>query len=290
MTKFIITTDAAADLPQDYIKQNQTKVISMQYMIDGNEYLFGNGESGISISEFYEKLKKGCKASTNLINAERHKEFFRQFLEKGLDIIHVPLSSGLSATFECALAAEADLKIEFPDRKITIIDFKGASMGQGLFVDYLLNKQKEGKSFDEIVKWANDNIFNLCHLFTVDDLAHLRRGGRVSGFAAVVGSVLKIKPVLHVNNEGKLIPIKKTMGRQKSLSTLVSMMKEKTSDSNQRVFISHGDCKEDAEYVAKLITQEFGITDIIIGCIGQIVGLHSGPGTVALFFMGSGRE
>lgn len=286
---FIVSTDAAADLGLDYIKQKNIKVISMKYTLGKEEYSFGNGEKGLNISEFYKTLKSGVQAKTMLVNTEQHKDHFIELFKLGLDIIHVPLSSGLSGTSACAEKAVEELRADYPDRKIAIIDFKGASMGQGLFVDYLAEMRDSGKTFEETKKWAQENALHLCHFFTVDDLGHLRRGGRISGFSSFVGSILKIKPLLHVDNDGKLVPITKIMGRKKALHSLVDMMKEKTDGKKQRVFISHGDCIEDANEVARLVTESFGITDITIGYIGQIVGLHSGPGTVALFFMGKDR-
>lgn len=286
---FIVSTDAAADLSLDYIKKNNIKVISMKYTLGKEEYTFGNGEKGLSISEFYKSIKSGVQAKTMLINTEQHKEHFIELFKLGLDIIHIPLSSGLSGTSECAMKAVEELKADYPERRIAVIDFKGASMGQGLFVDYLAVMRDCGKTFDEAKAWAQENALRLCHYFTVDDLGHLRRGGRISGFSSFVGSILKIKPLLHVDNDGKLVPITKIIGRKKALHSLVEKMKEKTDGQKQRVFISHGDCIDDANEVARLVTESFGITDITINYIGQIIGLHSGPGTVALFFMGKER-
>lgn len=293
--KFIVSTDAAADLDMSYIAQRGIKVVSMKYYLKEHrsetetEFVFGNGEPGLPIEEFYAKIRAGAQAKTALIDIEQHKEYFNKLLAEGKDILHIPLSSGLSGTAEFALAAAAELMKSRPGRKIIVVDFKGASMGQGLFIDYLADLRDKGKTVDEAAAWANENALKLCHYFTVDDLGHLKRGGRVSGTAAFIGSLLHIKPLLHVDDEGKLIPVGKILGRKKALLNLVQKMEQLAGKEKQRVFISHGDCETDARFVADRVTEVFGITDIKIGFIGPIIGAHSGPGTVALFFMGANR-
>ena len=286
---FIVSTDAAADLPLSYIKQNDIKVISMRFTLDGAEYAFGNGEPGFRMPDLFDKLRKGAAAKSQLINIETHLRHFEPFLKAGKDIVHIPLSSALSGTADNAASAAKELAAKYPGRKITVFDFKGASMGQGLCVDYLARLRDDGKTIDEAYKWLKENSLKICHYFTVDDLGHLRRGGRISGFSSVIGSVLKIKPLLHVDNEGKLIPLGKVLGRNKALWGLVGKMKELAGGENQRIFICHADCEADAKIVADKITAESGIKDIMINCMGPIIGLHAGPGTVALFFKGKYR-
>ena len=286
---FIISTDAAADLALPYIKQHDIKVISMRFTLDGTEYIFGNGEPGMKMPEFFDKLRSGATAKSQLINTDSHTRHFEPFLKDGKDVLHIPLSSGLSGTAENAICAMNELRLKYPDRKIIVFDFKGASMGQGLCIDYLTKMRDNGKTIDEAEDWLEKNALKICHYFTVDDLGHLRRGGRISGAASFVGSLLKIKPLLHVDNEGKLIPLKKAIGRKKALSWLVESMKDLTVADIGRVFICHGDCEEDAKIVAEKVRTEFGINDIVINIMGPIIGLHAGPGTVALFFMGKHR-
>lgn len=287
--KFVISTDAAADLSLDYIKKNDVKVISMKYVLDGEEYTFGNGEKGLSAKEFADKMRGGATGSTMLINEENHIEHFEGLLKEGKDILHIPLSSGLSGTAEFAATAAKKLADKYPLQKIIVFDFKGASMGQGLFVDYLVNLRNEGKNIEEALKWAEENISKLCHYFTVDDLKYLRRGGRISGFSFFVGSMLKIKPLLHVNDEGKLIPLKKNIGRTKSLIGIVEKTTELIDEKAKRIFICQCDCIEDADFVASHIKSKLQINDIVINDMGPIIGLHSGPGTLAVFFLGKHR-
>ncbi len=286
---YIVSTDAAADLPLDYLAKRDIKVISMRFTLDGTEYTFGNGEPGLPLPELFAKLRKGAKAKSQLVNVEEHLAHFEPFLAAGQSIFHIPLSSGLSGTAENAKKAADELNAKYTAQKVVVLDFKGASMGQGLFVDYLATLRDEGKTLDEALVWAEAHVGKLCHYFTVDDLGHLKRGGRISGGAAFFGSLLKIKPLLHVDDNGKLIPVKKVMGRNKALSGLVEKMKELKDGETQRVFLCHADCEADAQKVADQITAELGINDIMIGMMGPIIGLHAGPGTVALFFMGQHR-
>ena len=286
---FIVSTDAAADLPLPYIAENDVKVISMRFTLDGAEYTFGNGESGLSMPELFKRLKKGASAKSQLINLETHLQHFESFLKEGRDVVHIPLSSALSGTYENAKLAAEELNEKYSANKVYVYDFRGASLGQGLCVDYLVRMRDSGKTAREAAAWVEENAMKFCHYFTVDDLGHLRRGGRISGFSSFVGSILKIKPLLYVNNEGKLIPLKKIMGRNKALNSLVDKMREIGLDGEQRVFICHANCEEDAQIVSERITSELGLTDITVSCMGPIIGLHAGPGTVALFFMGRER-
>jgi DegV family protein with EDD domain len=196
----------------------------------------------------------------------------------------------LSGSYQSSVIASKELNEKYTDRKVVVVDSLSASMGQGLLIWYAYQKKKEGLSIDDVAKWVEDHKLNLCHLFTVDDLGTLKRGGRLSGTQAFLGSLLKVKPVLHVTDEGKLVPIKKARGRKTSLQILVDLMKETITDSkNQTIFISHGDDLKDAEYIAELIQEQVGVKHIEYGYIGPVVGAHSGPKTIALFFMGKQR-
>ncbi len=289
MKEFVITTDNMADLPSSYYEENQIPYMFLTYTMDGVTY---HRENQLSSGEFYRRMREGSMPTTSQVNAEEAKELWRPWLEKGYDVLHIAFSSGLSGTYNsCRLAAD-ELKEEYPDGTVRVIDSLCASLGQGLYVDKAVRMKSEGKTMEEIAGWLEEKKLNLCHVFTVDDLFHLHRGGRVSKMTAVLGTMINIKPVLHVDDEGHLIAVGKVRGRKRSLIKLVDMMEERLADcseNNDRVFISHGDCLEDAQFVARLVRERFGIEDILINPVGATIGAHSGPGTMALFFLGKYR-
>lgn len=290
MRDYILLTDSTADLPQYLVDELNIYVFPLLFELDGKSYHNYPDNHELSPELFYNYLREGKNSITSQINSSTFQEVFSQCLEKGKDILYLCFSSGLSGTYQSSRLAIEELQEKYPDGKIRTIDTLCASMGEGLLV-YLAAKMKQsGKSLDEVADWVEANKLNLCHWFTVDDLIFLKRGGRVSTAAAVVGTMLGIKPVLYVDNEGHLIPQQKVRGRKASLDALVQQM-EKTviEPASQTVFISHGDCLADAEYVAEQIRKKFGIKDIVINFIGPVIGSHSGPGTVALFFIGSER-
>jgi len=290
MSDFKIITDSTSDLPSGLVEELELHVIPMLFTVDGKDYLNTPDEGQLSSHDFYEMLRAGKTSTTTQINIEVFKEEMRPYLEKGLDVLYLGFSSGLSSTFNSARLAAAELTEDFPDRKIIIVDTLAASMGEGLLVYHAAMKKKQGMSLEETAAFVEENKLHLAHWFTVDDLNHLKRGGRVSGAAALIGTMLNIKPVLHVDDEGHLIPVDKVRGRRNSLAELVSHM-EKTALSpvEQTVFISHGDAPEDAQYVEKLVRERFGVKTVYINPIGPVIGTHSGPGTVALFFLASKR-
>lgn len=290
MSDFKIITDSTSDLPSGLVEELELHVIPMLFTVDGKDYLNTPDERQLSSHDFYEMLRAGKTSTTTQINIEVFKEEMRPYLEKGLDVLYLGFSSGLSSTFNSARLAAAELTEDFPDRKIIIVDTLAASMGEGLLVYHAAMKKKQGMSLEETAAFVEENKLHLAHWFTVDDLNHLKRGGRVSGAAALIGTMLNIKPVLHVDDEGHLIPVDKVRGRRNSLAELVSHM-EKTalSPGEQTVFISHGDAPEDAQYVEKLVRERFGVKTVYINPIGPVIGTHSGPGTVALFFLASKR-
>ncbi len=290
MSDFKIITDSTSDLPSGLVEELELHVIPMLFTVDGKDYLNTPDERQLYSHDFYEMLRAGKTSTTTQINIEVFKEEMRPYLEKGLDVLYLGFSSGLSSTFNSARLAAAELTEDFPDRKIIIVDTLAASMGEGLLVYHAAMKKKQGMSLEETAAFVEENKLHLAHWFTVDDLNHLKRGGRVSGAAALIGTMLNIKPVLHVDDEGHLIPVDKVRGRRNSLAELVSHM-EKTalSPGEQTVFISHGDAPEDAQYVEKLVRERFGVKTVYINPIGPVIGTHSGPGTVALFFLASKR-
>ena len=290
MSNFKIITDSTSDLPVQLVEELELHVIPMLYTVDGKDYLNTPDERALSSHDFYDLLRAGKTSTTTQINSEVFKDAVRPYLEKGLDVLYLGFSSGLSSTFNSVRLATADLKEEFPDRKVIVVDTLAASLGEGLIVYHAATRRKNGMSIDETAAWVEENKLHLAHWFTVDDLNHLKRGGRVSGAAAFVGTMLNIKPVLHVDDEGHLIPVDKVRGRRKSLDELVAHM-EKTAinPSEQTVFISHGDAPEDAKYVEKLVRERMGVRTVYINPIGPVIGTHSGPGTVALFFLAKNR-
>lgn len=289
MRDYIITTDNTTDLPEEYIQEHGLGMLSLTYMIDGETY---NRKHELPYKEFYKKMRAGSMPTTSQVNPEEAKEELREFLEDGKDIIHIAFSSGLSGSYNSARIAAEELREEMPDRKITVIDSLCASLGEGLLVHKALQLKAQGMEYEELVKWLEGHKLNVVHNFTVDDLFHLYRGGRVSKAAAVLGTMIHLKPVLHVDSEGHLIPVAKVRGRKKSLAALVENMEKQIGsyrDKNDIVFISHGDCIEDADYVKSLIEEKFGIQAFLINPVGPTIGAHSGPGTLALFYMGDVR-
>lgn len=291
MAEYIISTDTSCDFPLEYVKQHQLPLVTLFYSIDGV-----TGENGCPSSDvlknFYDKMRAGSMTKTQQASIEDTEKVFREILKEGKDILHIAFSSGLSGTANAARLAAENMMEEFPGRKIIVIDSLCASLGQGLLVDYALKLQQQGKTMEETAKWLEDHIQNICHLFTVEDLKYLQRGGRISKTTALVGTMIGIKPVLHVDPEGKLVSISKVRGRKQSIQALVNKMEEnigKYRDEKQPIFISHGDCIEDANYLAELVKERFGYDEFLINDVGPTIGAHSGPGTLALFFMSETR-
>lgn len=289
MRDFVITTDNNSDLPLDYYEKNGIGVVSLTYTLDGKTY---DMYTALPSHEFYDSMRNGSMPTTAQINPTDARELFEPYLKKGMDILHIAFSSGLSGSYNSSRIAAEELKEEYPDAKIITIDSLAASLGQGMLVYKAVQLKNQGKSIDEVADWVENHKLNQCHMFTVDDLNHLYRGGRVSKMTAVFGTMLNIKPVLHVDDAGKLINIDKVRGRRKSLNELVNKMEEKIGsyrDQNDVIFISHGDCLEDAKYVAKQVEERFGCKEFVFNDVGATIGAHSGPGTVALFFLGDVR-
>lgn len=290
MHTYIISSDNTTDLPKEYIEKNHLSMLFMPYILDGETY---DADHELPAKDFYYKMRNGAMPTTAQVNPEIAKEtFLRLMTEHDCDILHLAFSSGLSGTYNSCRLAALELEEDGAPHKVIVIDTLCASMGEGLLVHKALENQKNGMSLEENAKWLEEHKLNLVHIFTVDDLNHLHRGGRVSKAAAVVGTMINLKPVLHVDNEGHLIPVSKVRGRKKSLMAIVDYMEEHMGsyrDANDIIFISHGDALEDAQYVSRLIEQKFGIQTFLIDYIGPTIGTHSGPGTIALFFMGESR-
>lgn len=287
MNNYIIFTDSGCDIRENLLKEWGVPCFQLTFKFDGEDKELT--ENDMNINDFYNCMKNGKVAKTAAINPDTFKTSFEETLKDGKDILYLSFSSGLSTTFNSSRIAAEELKEEYPERKIICVDTLCASAGQGLLLHLALQKKNEGASIEEIAQYVEENKLNLCHWFTVDDLVYLKRGGRVSPTVAFVGSVLGIKPVLHVDNEGHLISKAKVRGRKNALSTLLSKYEELALDKNGIVFISSADCKEDTDYMEKQFTEKYGAKVELITDIGPVIGAHAGPGTMAIFFLGKER-
>ena len=285
-----IITDSCANLTDELIESLDLDIIPLSYYIGDKEYIGYQKGVPTDYKTFYDLARKREKITTSQITYEAFEKAFTDVLETGNDFLYIGFSSGLSGSYQAALRVAKDLQKKYPDRKMMVVDSLCASMGQGLLVYHAVQRKNEGKTLEEVAKWVEDNKLRLVHWFTVDDLFFLKRGGRVSATSAVAGTILGIKPVLHVDDEGHLILMEKVRGRKASLNALINHMIETIQDAAQQViFISHGDCIEDAKYIAEKVRQAINVKDIIINYIDPVIGAHSGPGTAALFFLGSKR-
>ena len=287
MGNYVITVNSTVDLPKEWLEERNIPVMALRYTIDGETY---EDMSGLSHKEFFQKLREGKRAVTTQMNPEEAKEKFEPILKAGNDILHLGFSSGLSGTYNSMRIAAEELAEEYPERKIIVIDTLCACLGEGLLLYYALKRKEEGMTIDELAQWVEENKLHVCHNVTVDDLNHLQRGGRVSKTAAILGTMVQIKPIIHMDNQGCLQVIGKERGRKKSIHKLVDMaLKQYEGYENDLVMITHGDCLEDAEYLAGLVREKMGIQDILINNIGTVIGSHTGPGVLALFCMGNER-
>lgn len=285
-----ITTETTCDLPYSYYDERRIGYIGLGFLLGDNEYIEGP-DQGISSAEVYAAMRNKDRITTNQANAFRFIDYFEPILQGGEDILHLSFSSGLSGTYQSCLQAADELREKYPDRRIVVVDTLCASLGQGLLVHFAANNRDNGMDLDANAAWVEDHKLNLCHWFTVDDLMFLHRGGRVPKTTAVVGSLLGIKPVLHVDNEGHLVSVDKVRGRDAALKELVNRMKATMTEdpATATVFISHGDCEEEAQKTAAYVKDITGANVELIHCLGPVIGGHAGPGTMALFFLGTER-
>ena len=287
MSDYKIITDSGCDLPQQMLSSLDARAVPLFVNFKGADR---EDTVDVGIKEMYAGLRAGEAATTSAVNPDRWMEVMETALADGEDVLTITFSSGLSTTYQSAVIAANELKEKYPERKILVVDSLSASLGQGLLIWYAAKKKSEGLSVEELAAWVEDNRLHLCHWFTVDDLMYLKRGGRVSAATAVVGTMLKIKPVLHMDDEGHLINMSKARGRKASIEALAEKAMELGAGyDNSTMFICHGDCLEDAEYLASLAKEKCGAKEVFIGYTGAVIGSHSGPGTLALFFMGSHR-
>ena len=290
MSEYVLITDSSADLSQEMVQELGVTVLPLSFTIQGKTYRNYPDNREMDLPLFYDMLRAGELATTSAVNVAEYTQAVEPILQEKKDVLILAFSSGLSSTYQASVLAAEELREKYPDRKIYTVDTLCASLGQGLLVYLAAQEQRKGKSIEEVRDWAEETKLHLCHQFTVDDLHFLKRGGRISATTAVVGSMLQIKPVLHVDNEGHLINIGKARGRQASLKALVDKMeKTVTEEGRKTVFISHGDCRKDAVTVADMVRERFGTQDIRINFVGPVIGAHSGPGTLALFYLGTER-
>lgn len=287
MRDYIITVNSTVDLPKEWLEERGVPVIPLKYTMDGETY---TDMEGLTAKEFFDKLREGKMATTSQINPEEAREYLEPFVKEGKDVLHLCFSSGLSGTFNSMRIAAEELMEDYPEAKIYVIDTLCACLGEGLLLYYTLKQKAAGKTVEETAEWVEENKLHICHNVTVDDLNHLHRGGRVSKTAAVLGTMVQIKPIIHMDEEGRLQVIGKERGRKKALHKIVDISaKQAEGYDNEICMITHGDCIEDAEYVAKLVREKLGIQEILINNIGTVIGSHTGPGVVAVFVMGDKR-
>lgn len=290
MRDFKIYTDSTSDLPGAVAKQMDITVVPTEFFVGGRGYLDYPDEREFSKKEFYGHMRAGEMPTTSVIPPVRFYEYFERDIKEGFDILYIVFSSGLSTTMQNALVAAEDLRAVYPESNVVVVDSLCASLGEGLVAFYAAKLKKEGHTLGETARWIENNRLRVCHWFSVDDLQHLRRGGRVSAVSAAVGGMLGIKPIIYLSDEGKLEPVEKVRGRKAALETLVNKVRADAVDpSEQTIFITNADCEEDCEWLKEQIIKETGTGEVITGMMGPVIGAHTGPGTLGLAFLGNNR-
>jgi DegV family protein with EDD domain len=288
MSNYVIFTDSGCDIKPELLSEWGVPFKSLNFRFDGSEKEYSNED--MNATEFYAKMREGAVAKTSAVNVDTFANAFEEILKEGKDILYIGFSSGLSTTYNSARLAAQQLGEKYPERKVITVDTLAASAGQGLILKLTLDKKNEGATLEEAAAFAEDIKFKISIWFTVDDLVYLKRGGRVSATAAFFGNMLGIKPLLHMDNEGHLIPLSKIRGRKMSIAALADKYGELATDlGSGDIFISHGDCIADAQYLADLLKTRYNANVTLITDVGTVIGAHSGPGTLALFFVGTGR-
>ncbi len=290
MHSFEIVTDSSADLDGKMVEKLGVHVLPLSFTMDGKTYHNYPDNREMEPRAFFEKLRAGDVSTTSAVNVSQYVELVEPMLRAGKDVLILAFSSGLSATYNSSRMAVEELKVKYPNRKLYTVDTLCASLGQGLLVCLAARERSKGKSIDEVFDWVVARKLSICHEVTVDDLMFLKRGGRISATTAVVGSMLQIKPIIYLDDEGKLENIGKARGRQASFKTLVDRMEQRAVDpQDQTVFIVHGDCLDEAEQVARMIRERLGVKDFYINYVGPVIGSHTGPGLIAVFYVGTKR-
>lgn len=290
MSDFVILTDSSADLDAQIVKDMDIQVLPLSFTFHDLTYQNYPDNRDMDPRVFYDMLRKGESAITSAVNVSQYIDCIEPLLQAGKDVLILAFSSGLSATYNSSAMAVDTLREKYPDRKLYTVDTLCASLGQGLLVWLAAKERASGKSIEEVRDWVVSHKLNVCHQVTVDDLQTLKRGGRISSTTAFMGSMLQIKPVIHVDNEGHLVNVAKARGRHAALKALVDRMEQTAIDpKDQTVFICHGDCLEDAELVAQMVKDRFGVQDVYINYVGPVIGAHTGPGVIGLFYLGVER-
>ena len=290
MRDYIIVTDATSDIPNEMANELNVKVVPMSFSLGEKNYNHYPDYRELDIKTFYDKQRAGQTSLTTQINVAVYLDFFEEIIKSDKDVLYISFSSALSSTYQSSVLAAKELNEKYPDFKIITIDSKAATLGETLLVKLAAQKKSDGMNIEDLSKWVAENHLKVCHYFTVDDLNHLKRGGRMTAMTAFIGTALDIKPILHVNDEGKLIPLDKVRGRKKALKVLFNYLAELSENlEEQTIFIGHGDCIEDARYLESLIKEVYKVKEVIIHPIGPIIGSHTGPGAITLFFLGKHR-
>ncbi len=290
MRDYVIMTDSCCDLTDQMARDLELEVLPLTMHMDGQDYPNDLAGTAISNQEFYKRIRAGKLATTSAVNVGQFQDAMRRVLESGRDIVCVCFSSALSTTYQSAVIAAEDLRAEFPEAEIHVVDSLSASLGQGLLLYLAVEQKRKGLTAAELAKWVEDNRLTVCHWFTVDDLNFLKRGGRVSATTALLGTMLSIKPIMHTSDEGKLVPVSKARGRKAAIAALLDKIEDLgIHPEKQTMFICHADCEEDAKAVAQTIQDRFGTPTVHINYIGPVIGSHTGPNTMGIFFVGTQR-
>lgn len=284
-----IVTDSAIDMPKSWIDQQENlRILNLSYILDGVSYISDGTDE--SIKAIYNAMREGKMLKTSQVTPEMWEECFRELLSAGHDVLTIAFSSGLSGTCSAAFTAAEDVRADYPDRKLLVIDSLQASAGEGLMVHYALENRANGMSIEENAAWISENVQNFIAWFTVNDLMHLHRGGRVSAASAIVGSLIRIKPIMRVDDEGKLSVYEKAAGRKRSIRILAEkIIADIVNPEGQTIHISHGDCEDEAQSLAEMIKEALPVADVRLSFVGSVIGAHTGPGVIAIFCMGNGR-
>ena len=290
MRDYVIMTDSCCDLTDQMARELELEVLPLTMHMDGQDYPNDLAGTAISNQEFYKRIRAGKLATTSAVNVGQFQDAMRRVLESGRDIVCVCFSSALSTTYQSAVIAAEDLRAEFPEAEIHVVDSLSASLGQGLLLYLAVEQKRKGLTAAELAKWVEDNRLTVCHWFTVDDLNFLKRGGRVSATTALLGTMLSIKPIMHTSDEGQLVPVSTARGRKAALAALLDKIEALSiHPEKQTMFICHADCEEDAKAVAQTIQDRFGTPTVHINYIGPVIGSHTGPNTMGIFFVGTQR-
>ena len=288
--EYVIMTDSSCDLSQELADQLGLEVLPLEVMADGKNYRNWLDGREIGFKEFYKLAREGKELKTSAVNTAAFEEKMEKLLEEGKDILYIGFSTGLSTTYNSGEAAARELREKYHDRKIYTVDTLAASLGQGMIIYYAAKKKEAGATIEEVRDFVENEKLHMCHWFTVDDLNYLKRGGRISAATAAVGTMLSIKPVMHMDNEGHLVAVGKARGRKAALCQLLDTMGELGEGlEGQTTFICHSDCMDDAQYVASQMKERFGVAQVNINWIGLVIGAHTGPGTIGIFFWGRER-